>query len=98
MNRSRRSFLLTLLAIYRLAYLVAIERGPFDLAQRLRTAVYQRYGAASWQFAGVTCPLCISFWFAFLVRVAPAWLIEILGLAGGVLVLHRWLEDRHAQS
>lgn len=87
-----RRFVVLVLAAYRLAYLVANERGPFYLAQRLRTAVYGRYGSRSWQWEGITCPLCISFWLAFALRFAPRWVLDSVGAAGGVLIIHRALE------
>lgn len=89
--------LMALLAVYRVAYLIAAERGPFDVAIRLRTVIAERYGDQHWMTAGVNCPLCISFWLAFAVRVAPAWLVEALGLAGGALVIHRGLEALDAE-
>lgn len=92
--------LLTILSAYRIAYLISRERGPFDLAERLRTIVHLRFGSESWQAEGIDCPLCISFWAALGLLVAPRWLIRWLGSAGGVLVLHRLLEafDDAAQS
>lgn len=87
--------ILATLAVYRIAFLIAMERGPADLALRLREAAYRRFGAESWVFAGVSCPLCLSFWLALVgalaLRPASAWLALLLwlGIAGGVLVLHR---------
>ncbi len=87
---------LRMLAAYRLAYLISNERGPFDLAERLRSTVVHHYGPDSWQAEGVQCPLCISFWLAFALALAPRWLTASLGAAGGVLVLHRLLEAADA--
>lgn len=88
--------LLRVLAAYRLAYLIANERGPFDAGERLRSWVEQAYGADSWQSEGINCPLCISFWLAFVLLLCPDWLIAGLGTAGGVLVVHRSLEAADA--
>ena len=69
---------LAVLAVYRFAHLIGLERGPWDLALRLRTAVLNRYGTAErvrqygrssyqhWIAEGITCPLCISFWLGVL--------------------------------
>ena len=87
--------ILATLAVYRLAYLVSMERGPGDQAIKLREAVYNRFGMDSWVFAGISCPLCVSFWLALLGALAlrPAsigqTLLLWLGIAGAVLVLHR---------
>lgn len=51
-------FCLCVLAVYRLAYLIAYEDGPFDLASSLR----ERVGQTSWIGRGFNCALCISFW------------------------------------
>ena len=85
-------WLLSILAVYRGAWLLAMERGPFDLAMRLRSIIADRYGDQHWLAEGFNCPLCISFWLAFLVRFAPSWIGDALGIAGGVLVVHRGLE------
>ena len=59
--------ILAVLAVYRVAHLIGLERGPFDAALRFRLAVARRfpavkqYGRASyqhWLAEGVTCPLC----------------------------------------
>jgi hypothetical protein len=60
------TLLLAILAVYRVAFLIAYEEGPFALAERLRSWVVQRWGGKSWQGRGIACPLCISFWLAFL--------------------------------
>jgi hypothetical protein len=45
-----------------------------------------------WLEAGISCPLCLSFWFALPMLFAPRRVLEWLGIAGGVLIIHRWLE------
>ena len=83
------STVLAVLAVYRIAHMLARENGPADLFARLRTFVASRYGHDSWQADGVTCPLCLSFWISFAIPLAPTPLITILAIAGGVLVVHR---------
>lgn len=84
--------LLTALAALRLTRLVTAETGPVRLAERLRTAVYDRYGGASWQFEGITCPHCVSFWVAIGLAFAPRRVR--LGLAAAGLI-SEWLRGRH---
>lgn len=84
--------LLAILASYRIAYLVSRERGPFDLAERLRLAIFNRYGEDSWQYTGIDCPLCVSFWTSLAMPFMPRWIRRWLGIAGGVLVIHLALE------
>lgn len=86
MSKPSENLILNSLAAYRLAYMVNRERGPFDLAERLRSAVYHRYGGDSWQFEGVTCVLCVSFWSALLVQFLPKTIVRGLA-AAGVIVL-----------
>ena len=83
-------------AAYRLAYLVSRERGPFDSAELLRSWVYHRYGGESWQFEGVQCVLCTSFWFALVVYFLPQTAKQWLGIAGMVVTLHKLLEAADA--
>jgi hypothetical protein len=49
---------------FRLGLLLSVETGPFAFAERLREATLQRYGADTWQYEGMTCPMCQSFWIA----------------------------------
>jgi hypothetical protein len=100
------SLLLCALATYRVAYLIAVEDGPADLLRRLRAAAERRYPPVlvepgvledSNVVRGLTCPLCVSFWAALPVY-ALSWLappvVWWLGIAGAVLIIHRWLEGR----
>lgn len=94
------------LATYRLAYLVAVEDGPADVMRRLRAAAERRFPPVtvapgvqehSNVVRGLICPLCTSFWLALPVY-ALSWLappvVWWLAIAGGALVLHRYLEGR----
>lgn len=69
-------FILASLATYRIAHLIATERGPFNVFHVLRTGVYMRwpdkviftqpdFKELSWQFDGITCIDCLSFWLAW---------------------------------
>lgn len=87
--------ILATLAVYRLAHLISMEAGPANVAIKLREATYRRFGGDSWVFAGVSCPLCVSFWLAMVPALAfwppnfGLFLLMWLGIAGGVLALHR---------
>lgn len=86
-------FALVVLATYRIARMVASERGPFEIFHKLRTAVYKRWPdnpiierpqgdtssfskefitgyTPSWQFDGITCVDCLSFWLAWVTALA----------------------------
>jgi hypothetical protein len=70
--------LLAVLVAYRFAHLIGLERGPWDLALRLRTAIIARYGGDNrartygraryqhWIAEGIQCPLCVSFWLSLM--------------------------------
>lgn len=93
------SFVLLILAVYRLAYMISQEEGPFGIFERLRIAG----GAYSfgedgrpqgWIGRGLTCPLCVGFWLSGLVviLVLPSgWftLVYWLAVAGGQTALER---------
>lgn len=90
--------ILTILATFRTAYLVVYERGPWSLAENLRSWIVNKYGPKSWQGEGIQCMLCVSFWAALLWGVIALWggtvgLVLLLwwGAAGGVLALQSWL-------
>lgn len=61
------------LAVYRLAFMVAREEGPFDVFDRLRLAAQRLPSIPDtqpnrlrphWIARGIGCPLCISWWLA----------------------------------
>jgi hypothetical protein len=54
--------ILAALATYRVSHALALEKGPFAVCERLRGWVSDHFGAASWVFEGLTCPLCLSVW------------------------------------
>ena len=57
----------------------AVTSGPFGLFEKVRYAVVTRFEKESWQYDGITCPICLSFYIAIPVT---------LYLGGGVLM---WL-------
>lgn len=87
MPKPSENLILNSLAAYRLAYMVNRERGPFDLAERARSAIYHRYGGDSWQFEGITCVLCVSFWSALAVQFLPQTIVRGLASAGVIVLV-----------
>lgn len=85
---------LAILATYRLAHAIAYEEGPLGACEWLRSRVDPLQ--ATWVGRGLSCPLCLSFWLAWLLALTlpGKWILNSLGVAGGALVLHRALYGR----
>ena len=85
---------LSVLAVWRLARLVARERGPFDLVSRLHAA------AAGTALAdGLACVHCLAVWLALLpaALLAPGWaggLLLWLAVSGGASAVELALGER----
>ncbi len=82
--------LLAILAVYRVAYLITSEDGPYELATRFRALLGQR----NWVGRGFHCVLCVSFWLALIptLYLERLWALPAadvfllwLGIAGGVV-------------
>lgn len=86
--------LLAVLAIYRLSYMLVYETGPFAIFEKLRGLVFERLADDSWIVQGFNCVLCISFWLSFIVAFFTDgdYLLSALGVAGGVAIIHLFLE------
>lgn len=103
--------IITALAVYRLSYLISTEDGPADVCYHVREWVHQRYpdqdviirGGTSpiigkkvaWQYRGVQCPKCISFWLGFVgaLLVWPGWFWYVplaLALSAVTVVIEKW--------
>jgi hypothetical protein len=59
-------FLLCVLAAFRLAHLIALERGPFAIFEKVRKVISDKWGFDSWQSDGSNCVLCQSVWYSTL--------------------------------
>lgn len=83
------NFLLAVLVVYRVAYLIAEDEGPFSSMAKLRGRVDPT--RATWLGRGIRCPMCVSFWLAFFAAFfLPGLFLENwLALAGAVLLLIR---------
>jgi hypothetical protein len=88
-------FVIAALAVYRLAYMIAMEDGPFAIFSRFRlwlgrnAADRPEHGIA-WTLAELfNCPHCLGIWLAFLFAPAVIWpsmitdvIIIVFALAG----------------
>lgn len=95
MDASLAAFLITGLAVYRIATDVALMDGPFDLFVRLRVWVGERFHAtAPWLVTGIGCPICVAWWVALpaallLAGGSWAWLLWWQALAGAAALMVR---------
>lgn len=86
-------FVMSVMAVYRVSGMMAEEKGPGGLFERMRGKVRNRTAKE-----GVSCPLCESVWWAAVCVVylgclkvmgwewVPLWW---LGVSGGAVVMHR---------
>lgn len=80
-------FVLVTLAVYRVAHMIAIEDGPFDVFAKIRGRFDP--DQKTWVGRGLNCTLCISFWMAGLAAlIANASWWEWLAIAGMIVVWH----------
>lgn len=82
---------LATLATYRLSRMIALEDGPADVFSLLRERVSQR----TWVGRGLACTLCVSAWLCWLVALLlplmtwQEYILASLGIAGGVVIIHK---------
>ena len=92
------SLILAIFATYRVAYMVVNEAGPFGLAERLRTFIFERTEASSLWQEGINCIYCVSWWVAWPAAglLRPSNVLEFIllaqGLAGLVILAHVVIE------
>jgi hypothetical protein len=58
--------LLVGLAVYRAAYMVVKEEGPFSIFVKLRSIDQYQH---TWVGRGLNCPNCVSFWLGLIVAI-----------------------------
>ncbi len=83
---------ITVLATWRVAHLIAREDGPFDVIVRLRILA-----GASVLGRLMDCPYCLSLWiaapFAFmLASTVDGWIAAWLAISGGACLIERLAE------
>jgi len=89
------TFVLLVLATYRLARMVASEEGPFGVFHQLRG--WLDPDQKTWLGRGVNCALCVGFWAAPIVLGLHAlWppLVWWLAVAGAAVILTKWEQKR----
>src|SRR5690349_17553988 len=90
-------FVIGVLAVYRVARMVAQEEGPFSVFLHWRNWL-KKDGKDGWIVRGFHCPLCISWWLGFL--AAPIvgvfdwrFVAVALALSGGAVVLYKGFDN-----
>ena len=85
--------LISILAAYRLAQLVSVDAGPFDMFKRLRLLCGQiAYEHKNLKTLAdlVNCPFCTGVWFALAITIAvqpECWFVYWMAVAGGQALL-----------
>ena len=87
MKHSETRFMLVALAVYAVAVALTRKEGPGGVFGRGRAWATGTFGEGSSVAAGVRCPVCASFWLAWVVPLLPARVVEALALAGVVVVV-----------
>lgn len=90
--------ILAILAVYRLARMLAQEEGPFDVFYRIRGRIDPEQ--KTWIGRGINCALCLGFWLSLIFSIAlhrkkvkaPPTLLDWFAIAGGQAALHLWIE------
>lgn len=88
------NFWVRALAVYALAVALTQKRGPGDVFQRMRELATERFGAESSVAAGVRCPVCASFWLAWVASLLPVWAVQGLALAGVTVVIEKMAQGQ----
>lgn len=89
------TFLVAILAAYRIAHMVAREEGPFSVFAWIRGKLDPNQ--SSWVGRGLNCAACVSVWTSLVVVLAILYLPETLmiplafwlAVAGGGLILNK---------
>lgn len=81
--------LVVALAVYALAVALTQKEGPGRVFESGRGWAVEHFGEGSSVAAGVRCPVCASFWLAWVVPLFPGRVVEALALAGVVVAVER---------
>lgn len=84
---------LAIFAVYRLSHMIALEEGPMGLFAFIQEKTSKQ---SNWFERGMNCVLCLSWWIAavpslFLAKSGVQFILYWFGIAGAVLVLHKWI-------
>ena len=82
--------ILAILAVYRVAHMIAKEDGPFDVLSRIRGRIDPEQ--KGWVGRGINCAACLSFWLSLVVFALGGSWLEWLAVAGGVLIIHLFFQ------
>ena len=98
MSVDGKAFVLCVLAVWRIAHLIAHEDGPFDIVVRIRSKVGHGFFGSL-----LDCFLCLSLWVAapFAWLVAAGWIDRIvawLALSGAASILFLLTDRANAKS
>lgn len=97
-----------ILAVYRLAQLIALDDGPYQVFDRLRHWAGMKAGVDGFWYnlsEFIHCPFCLGVWFSLL--MLPLWIWPTLvgdilllwwGAAGGQAFLEGFRDDRDSGS
>lgn len=94
------TLLLEVLAVYRVAQLICVDDGPFDVFKRLRSfcgVIAYKYKIFKTLADLVNCPYCVGVWFALALALlfqARPWWLHALAIAGGQAFLQSMSERR----
>ena len=95
-------FTLSVLAVYRVSYMIANEDGPLDVFVFIR----EKAGQKNWIGRGLNCVLCISVWISIIPAVTmtrniglfqptfETFILYWFAIAGGVLIIHKYFAKR----
>lgn len=90
-------FVASILAVYRVAHLLAEEEGPFSVLHKIKAHRWLDPQQRTWLGRGLNCVWCMSFWLALplvLVLEGKPWYLWWLAVAGGVLITSKVLDNR----
>lgn len=91
------TFILAVMAAYRVATMLVKEEGPFSMFATIRGRIDPNQ--EKWTGRGLNCVLCVSVWTSLLVVLAILYLpVEVinvivfwLAVACGALLLNKWV-------
>lgn len=87
-------FVLSILAVYRFAFLMTNEEGPGRMFLKIRQYFWRKYGTESAWGRAVECIMCQSVWYSAIVAMVAFpwmgffnWFLLWLGISGAVAVI-----------